>query len=184
MAEVLRKAIAGMNSVGQIRQSLALAYWPRVVGPLAARSSTAVEVRNRVLFVRTKSSAWSHELTMQKQKLLLGLNRLMEGSAIEDIKFRTDGTPWPELTVPSEIPTPEEFLAIALSPEENRALQIALGSLDAVSAEHVRVALSARLVKDAKLRHWRLERGWKVCPRCTALHKTPEPICPVCRLTP
>src|SRR5580700_5871148 len=39
MLHIVRDTIAGMPSGGQIRQSLALAYWPRVVGALAARSS-------------------------------------------------------------------------------------------------------------------------------------------------
>jgi predicted nucleic acid-binding Zn ribbon protein len=184
MVEVLRNTIAGMQSGGQIRQSLALAYWPRVVGALAARSSTAVEVRNRILFIRTKSSVWSHELSMQKTSLVRSLNRLLEGSVIEDIKFRTDGTPWAEVIESSDTPTSNELDAVLLSPEEHDMLRFALGSLKTVGSAHAREALAARITMEAKLRHWRLERGWRVCLRCTAVHKTAEPICPICRLTP
>ncbi len=122
MAEVLQNTIAGMHSAGQIRQSLALAYWPRVVGALAAKSSTAVEVRNRILFIRTKSSAWSHELSMQKASLIRSLNRLMEGSVIEDIKFRTDGTPWEVETVNPDAPTSQELDAVELTPQDRESL--------------------------------------------------------------
>lgn len=184
MAGILQGAIAGMPSAGQIRQSVALAYWPQAVGALAARSTQAVEVRNRILFVRTKSSSWSHELSMQKTNLIRNLNRMLQGDVIADIKFRTDGATWvEELTVPDR-PTAEELDRVVLGPQEQAELMKNLASLQSVEAAHTRRALRVRVTREAKLRQWRLERGWKVCLRCNSLHNTPDALCPICRLIP
>src|SRR5579883_652280 len=61
LAGVLQSAITPMESAGKIRESLALAYWPRVAGAQASAATEAESVRDGILFVRTKSSVWSHE---------------------------------------------------------------------------------------------------------------------------
>src|SRR5689334_95027 len=62
VAQVLASAIGRMESAPKIRESLALAWWPRVVGAQAAAATEVECTRDGILFVRTKSSVWSHEL--------------------------------------------------------------------------------------------------------------------------
>jgi len=182
MAAALQSAIGRMESAGQVRASLALAYWPRVVGAQAAAATQVEAVRDGVLFVRTKSSVWSHELTLHKARILLGLNRMLGGKIIEEIIFRAQGVTKSETSEEPDTPDPEELAAVALDPGEKRELRVRLERLFHVKDEHTRRALAARLIQEAKLRHWRLERGWKVCRRCAALHKTAFALCPICRL--
>jgi hypothetical protein len=121
---------------------------------------------------------------MQKLKLLNSLNRLLEGNVIEDIRFRTDGTPWPEVSKVSDGPTSQELDAVLLSPQEFEVLRLAIESLETISITNTRQALSRRITSEAKLRHWRLEHGWRVCIRCAAVYNTAGAVCPICRLTP
>ncbi len=183
MSDVLKSTISGMNSAGQIRQSLALSYWARAAGPAAARSSEAIKVLNGILFIRTKSSSWSHELNMHKTELMLNLNRLLGGKVIEDIKFRTDGTKWLEVVEQPADPSLEELDALALLPEEELTLQMNLQGLESINHPRAREALAIRMRRDAKLKRWRLAHNWKVCPKCTAAHTSEYEICPICRLT-
>src|SRR5579862_6284348 len=88
LASVLESVINPMESASKIHESLALAYWPRVAGAQAAAATQADQVRDGVLIVRTKSSVWSHELTLHKPRLLQGLNRLLGGRYITDLLFR------------------------------------------------------------------------------------------------
>ena len=80
-----------MESAAQVRESLAFAYWARVAGPQAAAATEVEAVRDGVLFVRTKSSVWSHELTLHKEKLLSGLNRMLGGRVITEIVYKARG---------------------------------------------------------------------------------------------
>jgi predicted nucleic acid-binding Zn ribbon protein len=182
MASVLTQAISRMESAGQIRESLALAYWPRVAGPQAAAATEVESVRDGVLFVRTKSSVWSHELTLHKARLLTGLNRMLGGKVIQEIIFRARGVTKTEAPVEPDTPSVEELAAVVLERTEKAELRARLQELISVEDDHARKTIATRLVLDAKLRHWRLERGWHVCHRCSAVHKTDFRLCPICRL--
>jgi predicted nucleic acid-binding Zn ribbon protein len=173
-----------MESAQKLRESLALVYWARVVGAEGAAASEAESVRDGVLFVRTKSSVWSHELSFFKTEILRRLNRLLGGKVITDIVFRAQGLQKPPPRPPEpEGPSPEELAAVTLDPSEKAELRAQLQALFfRVKDDRVRRSIAARLTADAKVRHWRLERGWRVCPSCAALHKTDYALCPLCRL--
>ncbi len=179
---MLVNAISRMESAAQIRESLALAYWPRVVGAQAAAATEVETVRDGILFVRTKSSVWSHELTLHKARLLLGLNRLLGGKVIIDIIFRAQGVRKTEETVAPDMPSAEELAAVVLEPDERAELRARLQELIAIEDDRARRSIAARVTQELKLRHWRLEHGWHVCPRCSAVHKTDFRLCPICRL--
>jgi len=182
IAAALQHAIARMESAGQIRQSLALAYWPRVVGAQAAAATQVETVRDGVLFVRTKSSVWSHELTLHKARLLLGLNRMLGGDIIHEIIFRAQGVSPVEEQHDIETPTAEEMALVVLDADEKAELRARLERLVDVEDDRAREVLARRMVMDAKVRHWRLERGWRVCVRCLTAHHTEHALCPICRL--
>ncbi len=183
MSALLQNVIGGMDSAGQIHESLALAYWARAVGAQAAAATEADAVRDGVLFVRTKSSVWSHELTLHKARLLQNLNRMLGGKVITEIVFKAQGLtrqakPEPE----PDAPTGEELAAIILEPGERAELRARLEKLFTIEDDRIRTAIANRMTQEAKLRHWRMEHGWKLCPRCSAAHKTEYAICPHCRL--
>lgn len=171
-----------MESGAHVRESLALAYWPRVAGAQAAAATEAVCVRDGVLFVRTRSSTWSHELTFYKTHLLLRLNRMLGGKIIRDIIFQAQGLTRPAPPPEEETPTDEALAAVVLDAAEKAELRGLLQDLTAIEEDEVRHTIAKRLIHEARLRHWRLEHGWRVCPRCTVLHKTEHRLCPICRL--
>ena len=57
-----------------------------------------------------------------------------------------------------------------------------LRTLSEIRSERIREVMESRMTRDVKLRHWRIERGWKLCTRCAGLHKTDFSLCPLCRL--
>ncbi len=173
-----------MKSSSQVQESLALAYWTRAVGALGAKATRAEEVRDGVLFVATKSSVWSHELMLHKKDLLGRLNRLIGASVIKDIHFRVRPMETIEEKPEPDSPAPEDLAAVLLEPAEKAELRGRLQSLISIADDRARTAIASRMTLDAKLRHWRLERGWRVCLRCSALHKTDSALCPICRLSP
>lgn len=182
MARLLQNVIGGLESSAKVRESLAMAYWPRVVGAQAAAATEPDTVRDGVLFVRTKSSVWSHELSLHKTRLLQSLNKLLGGRVITEIVFRAQGVRKKETVVEPELPSPEEMAAVVLEPFEKDELRARLQDLHSLEDERIRNTIATRIMQEAKVRHWRLERGWRVCARCTALHKTDYEVCPICRL--
>jgi predicted nucleic acid-binding Zn ribbon protein len=170
-----------MDSAGRIRESIAIGLWANAVGETAAAASRAETVRDGVLVVRTKSSTWSHELTLYKPRILARLNQLLGAWVIQDIVFKAKGVPAKPAPEP-DAPTLDELNAIVLEPAEKAELRRRLESLFHVENEHARLSLAHRTTLDMKLRHWQIKHGWKICIRCGVTHKTDYEICPICRL--
>ena len=146
MANLLGGAINRLDTASQIRQSLALAYWERAVGPQAAAASEADSVRDGVLIVRTKSSVWSHELALHKTRILQNLNRMLGGPIIREIIYRAQGiAPKTETQPETESPTREDLQLVALNSDEKAELRDKLNALIHIPNDHVRQTIATRL---------------------------------------
>ena len=182
-AQVLLSTVNGMDSARKVRESLVFAFWPRVVGEKAAEATEVEAVRDGVLFVRTRSSTWSHELTLHKERVLTNLNRLLGGRFITEIVYKARGiSKKPRSEPETDVPSVEELDAVVLEPAETAELSEKLNALESISNDRIRSVMASRLDRDARLRHWRIERGWKLCFHCGSAHKTSYLICPICRL--
>ena len=182
MSGLLQRVIGSMDAGGQIHESVALAYWPAAAGAQMAAGSEADSVRNGVLIVRTKSSTYSHELTLHKATLLQKLNRMLGAKVIHEIIFRAQGLKRKEAPPTPVMPNADDLAAVILEPEETDELRDRLAKLVSIKDDRIRHAIAARVTSEAKLRHWRLERGWTLCIRCATAHDTGQPVCPLCRL--
>src|SRR5437879_1722408 len=123
VANALENLLGGMEQGGRIRESLALAYWPQVVGAQAAAASEADSVRDGILVVRTKSSVWSHELTFLKSHIIADLNRRLGRAAIREIIFRAQGVQKRDAVEPPNEPTEEELASTVLPAAEQAKLR-------------------------------------------------------------
>jgi hypothetical protein len=86
-----------------------------------------------------------------------------------------------ELPAP-DAPTTEQLALVQLTPDEQAALDDEIKSLESISNEKIRISVIAHIIRDKKVRRWRLDNGWRLCGRCTALHDTDGDLCPICRL--
>lgn len=163
-------------------QNLAVLYWERVVGTQAALSTEADTVRDGILFVNTRNSVWSHELTLYKKRILADINALLGEECLLDIKFRVRKLRQDAPPLQAIEPTPEDLRNVVLEPAERAELRARLEALIEIPDDKIREKIALRLVGDARLRHWRITHGWKICVRCQGLHTEPERLCPICRL--
>lgn len=179
---ILDTLFSGMDSGSRIREALALAYWDSVVGPQAAAATEAESVREGVLFVRTRSSVWSHELTFLKSAILTRLNQRIGRPVIREIIFRAQGVkknPPPE---ESPKPTDEDLAAVSLCPEDKRHLDSLLRGAGRIGNPAIRESIRKRITREARLKRWRLEHGWTLCESCGAVHPLPNLLCPLCQV--
>lgn len=181
----VENAMSQHNEAEKLTPNLAVLYWERVVGSHAATATEADTVQNGILFVNTRNSVWSHELTLFKYRILDDLNRLLGEQKIKDIRFRVRKLKkeMPVSLPDSENPTQEELKTLVLEPAERAELRARLESLIEIEEDSIREKIAQRMVMDARLRHWRITHGWKVCVRCSGVHNTQESLCPICRLS-
>jgi predicted nucleic acid-binding Zn ribbon protein len=61
--------------------------WNKVVGETIAGKTSALRVKDSILFVRVESPSWRNELVFLKPKIIKELNQLLRANVIKDIVF-------------------------------------------------------------------------------------------------
>lgn len=159
--EVFRRAAVKRG----VRRAEAVLAWRRVVGAELAAFSSAVALRDGVLYVNVGDSETAMHLSLGRQRIVDAYRATLGNAAVRDIRFQvgrldsaeSSGSPAPAL----------------LSPDSE--------ALAALTAELARLDLPDELAQAARsagarllgLQAARLALGWTVCPTCGALHDGP-----------
>ncbi|MGN0222130.1 MAG: DUF721 domain-containing protein [Prevotella sp.] len=64
-----------------------IAAWPEVAGPMVARYTTQVVIRNQTLYVSLVNAALRADLTMNRMSYVKQLNDIVQAQIIVDIRF-------------------------------------------------------------------------------------------------
>ncbi len=164
----------------RIRALTAVHCWSQVVGPEAAAATEAENVRDGILFIRTKSSVWSHELSLHKSHILEDLNKRLGGHFIQDIIFRAKGIKRNQSENVESEPTEEELANLSLTFEERSQLEQEIAGLNLPVGSELRDKLGKGIERQIKLKAWRLANGWRICPECGVLFRQGDR-CEFCR---
>jgi predicted nucleic acid-binding Zn ribbon protein len=62
--------------------------WKEIVGDIVYKNTQVVGIKNKILRVTVKSSAWAMELSFIKDKIMEKINRLCGKNVVEDIYFK------------------------------------------------------------------------------------------------
>ena len=89
LSEILNEMETGAGRT--IKACGLLSLWNRVVDERVGKQTEAVKIRNRILYVVTRSATWAHELSFLKSKIIKKFNEQAGEEAIQDIKFRSGG---------------------------------------------------------------------------------------------
>lgn len=87
MREAIEAWINQLKNKDQFYQGKVLALWDNIVGPIIARETEHIFIRNKTLVVKLKSAALKHELEFAKKKLIKSINKEAERDIINDISF-------------------------------------------------------------------------------------------------
>jgi predicted nucleic acid-binding Zn ribbon protein len=84
----LPQAIKALGISRRTREAQALWLWPQLVGPHLAAETAALKLNGGTLWVSASSSALAHQLHIERQRLVEGLNQLIGAQVVRDIRFR------------------------------------------------------------------------------------------------
>ena len=62
--------------------------WPEVLGPNIQSYTSAISIRNKVLYVTITSSVLRHDLFLSREQIIESLNRHVGADVINEIIFR------------------------------------------------------------------------------------------------
>ncbi len=105
LGDLIREGLRRRDLEAGVLQARAVSMWERVVGETVAAATRAESIRDGVLWVVTKSSAWSHELSMMREELVKRTRPAIEKQLADYYIFEIDKNPvacvalhtWPEL---------------------------------------------------------------------------------------
>ncbi len=93
VGDVLARYLRTTGLREKLRSPAIYDCWPEVAGPEACRHSRVVGFSNCVLYVEVDSAPWLQMLSaFRKRELLAGLQTLLSGATVKDIRFRIGGS--------------------------------------------------------------------------------------------
>jgi hypothetical protein len=144
---VLRDAAAREGISGCLEGAKPVSLWSEIVGPEVAKATFVEGFRSGVLYVRTRSNAWSCELSFYKEQFIAELNERLGNALVKDIRFRVGSIPGEER--PKELGAEqEEPLLEGLPGEDVEKLEAIAGCIRNKSLrERVRALLARELAR-------------------------------------
>ena len=87
LGDVLREFLNTYSLNRKLNETRLIHAWEKVVGPLVAKYTRKMYIRNKVLFVKVESPALRTELSFSRTKIIRALNEEVKATVIEDIAF-------------------------------------------------------------------------------------------------
>jgi hypothetical protein len=131
LPDILHALFDKNDMVQTMRQYAVWDCWDDVVGPTIAHKAQPEGIRNGILFVTVTSSVWMQELSFMKDMILEKLNKKMDTSMINDLRFKIGKIPIP----------PHADGATALPPLENEDLAKIEQATSSIQDQEIRHSL-------------------------------------------
>lgn len=154
LSGILKDALKTLGLHDRIEELSVLSLWERLVGPQIAQRSTPVSVFDHVLYVHVSDNVWMHQLYLHKQTILRKIEQELGKGAIRDLSFRIGTVEQPPIRKRKQ-PNPPALDRIDLDPETLERIERILAEIE---DEELRSVLRRIMIKDAKLKRYRL---WK-----------------------
>lgn len=162
LGEALRRL--GLEQGIRARQSLTL--WERVAGETIANATRAGDIRNGTLYVYTRSSAWSQELSMLRETLMERLNAELGEEVVKDLRFQVKRFKAEETVGTPPEPTRE------LTDQERAVLRAIRDSAGEDIGPRVAAFAGRQMAHQA---------GQRTCAKCGGPVRGDETVCPFCK---
>ena len=148
--------------------SLLSAAWSEIVGDDVARNTHPARILDGALWVTTRSSAWSQQLTFLADRILEAVRARIPQTPVERLRFRVGKLPVRARIARRQRPASPP----SITGEARTAVSPAADAVEALQ----RFRTSVETLRRAKL-----QAGWKECTGCGAPVGPAEGLCGTCR---
>ena len=87
LRSVIKDLLRQNNLENRFNEQEVIDSWPDIVGPLFAKYTSKIVMRNGMLYVTLNSSAARQELAMAKSHLINSINKRFNDKVVRDIVF-------------------------------------------------------------------------------------------------
>lgn len=88
LGDLVRQYLRQQGLEAPLNEYRLIQGWSHVMGPIVARYTRDLAIRNQTLYVKLSSPAVRHELTMQRRELVARLNAYVGAQVLCDIVFQ------------------------------------------------------------------------------------------------
>lgn len=85
--DVIQAWMRAGNLTEKIYQEKVIAMWDSMVGPVIAKETEHIYIKNNILIVRLKSQALRNEMEFARKKLVKSINNQVGREVIIDVRF-------------------------------------------------------------------------------------------------
>lgn len=87
VGDLIRQYLRQQGLESPLNEYRLIQGWSHVMGPIVARYTRDIAIRNQTLYIRLSSPAIRQELSMQRRELVTRLNEYVGAQVICDIKL-------------------------------------------------------------------------------------------------
>ena len=87
LKEALSRFFENQNIKEKIEDNTIFSAWEEIAGPNISKVTEIEKFKNNILFIKTANSAWSSELSFQKEDLINKIIQKLPKMKIKDIRF-------------------------------------------------------------------------------------------------
>ena len=88
IGDVLKDVVEGLSQAKKKEIFKIIAAWPSLLGKDFSRHTKPVSLQRGTLVVNVDESAWLYQANLQKEKLLVRLQKKTGGQKVQSIRFR------------------------------------------------------------------------------------------------
>lgn len=181
VANILPKTFSKLGLHKKFRSEMILYRWEDIVGTEIASHARPISLQFGFLLVAVNNSVWLHHLSLMTEELIQKLNNFAEMQVVKQMKFQAGAV---KVSAEAEGEQPELSLSrkvdqILLTSDEVEEIRQIIGD---VKTEALQKQLFSLLVKEKRLRKYKLSHQYHPCKSCGALCPPDEPYCFICSL--
>jgi hypothetical protein len=148
LGDLLDSVLGRFGLKNRLKENEVFAVWEEAVGKTVARNCQPKSIADGILVVETKNNVWMQELSMLRQGIMDGINKLMGWDAVRDLRFRIgviDGAA--DHKSPQRRKKKSAVPAQKLDPETEREMEKALAGIE---DEELKDALRGLMIRGIK----------------------------------
>ncbi|HZX61583.1 MAG TPA: DUF721 domain-containing protein [Bacteroidales bacterium] len=88
LGDAIREFLHSYHLEDKLNETKVIQSWGKIVGPMVAKHTHGLYIRNRILFVKVDSAALRQELSFSRSKIVGALNDEVKTNVIEDIVLK------------------------------------------------------------------------------------------------
>jgi predicted nucleic acid-binding Zn ribbon protein len=88
LGDAIRQFLHSYHLEDKLNEARIIQSWEKTVGPMVAKYTRELHIRNGILFVSVDSPALRQELNFQRSRLVKALNDEAKATVIEDIVLK------------------------------------------------------------------------------------------------